>query len=99
MVVAGRSTVDASLLSGEPVPVAVAAGDRVHAGALNVASRLEVRVESTGEDTRVGRLMKLVEEHARRRAPIVQLADRDLRPLRRRRARAGRGDLPAVGAR
>jgi Cu2+-exporting ATPase len=68
--------VDASLLSGEPVPVAVVAGDRVHAGALNVASRLEVRVDSTGEDTRVGRLMKLVEDHARRRAPIVQLADR-----------------------
>ena len=76
VVVAGRSTVDASLLSGEPVPVAVAAGDRVHAGTLNVASRLELRVERTGEDTRVGRLMTLVEAHARRRAPIVQLADR-----------------------
>ena len=51
-------------------------GDRVHAGTLNLASRLEVRVERTGEDTRVGRLMQLVDEHARRRAPIVQLADR-----------------------
>ncbi|HZJ71954.1 MAG TPA: HAD-IC family P-type ATPase, partial [Planctomycetota bacterium] len=76
VIVAGQSTVDASLLSGEPVPVAVAAGDRVHAGTLNVASRLELRVERTGEDTRVGRLMTLVEAHARRRAPIVQLADR-----------------------
>lgn len=76
VIVAGRSTVDASVLSGEPVPVAVAPGERVHAGTLNVASRLEVRVEETGEDTRVGRLMRLVDEQARRRAPIVQLADR-----------------------
>ena len=76
VIVAGRSSVDVSLLWGEPLPQAVAPGDRVHAGTLNVASRLEVRVESTGEDTRVGRLMKLVEEHARRRAPIAALADR-----------------------
>src|SRR6185295_4157922 len=47
-----------------------------HAGTLNVGSRLEVRVERTGEETRVGRLMALVDEHARRRAPIAQLADR-----------------------
>jgi P-type Cu2+ transporter len=76
VIVAGRSTVDLSLLSGESAPQGVRAGDRVHAGTLNVASRLEVRVERTGEDTRVGRLMALVEEHARRRAPIALLADR-----------------------
>jgi Cu2+-exporting ATPase len=73
---AGRSTVDLSLLTGESAPQGAVAGERVHAGTLNVASRLEVSVERTGEDTRVGRLMALVEEHARRRAPIAQLADR-----------------------
>jgi Cu2+-exporting ATPase len=72
----GRSSLDVSLLSGESRPVAVNAGDQVHAGTLNLVARLTVRVESTGEDTRVGRLMRLVEEQARRRAPIVQLADR-----------------------
>jgi Cu2+-exporting ATPase len=76
VVIAGRSGLDVSLLSGEPAPVAVAPGDPVHAGTVNVSSRIEVRVEQTGEDTRVGRLMKLVEEHARRRAPIAMLADR-----------------------
>jgi len=76
VVAAGRSGVDVSLLSGETAPVGVEPGDRVHAGTLNVSSRLEVRVERTGEDSRVGRLMKLVEEHARRRAPIAMLADR-----------------------
>src|SRR5262249_28905342 len=65
-----------SLLSGEPAPVAVEPGDAVHAGTVNRSARLEVRVDKTGEDTRVGRLMKLVEEHARRRAPIAMLADR-----------------------
>jgi Cu2+-exporting ATPase len=76
VIVAGRSTVDLSLLSGESAPQAAAAGDPVHAGTLNLESRLEIRVERTGEDTRVGRLMALVEEHTRRRAPIALLADR-----------------------
>ena len=76
VIAAGRSTVDLSLLSGESAPQGVRLGDRVHAGTLNLASRLEIRVERTGEDTRVGRLMALVDEHARRRAPIAQLADR-----------------------
>lgn len=76
VIVAGRSSVDLSLLSGESMPQAATEGDRVHAGTLNLTSRLEIRVERTGEDTRVGRLMALVEEHTRRRAPIAQLADR-----------------------
>jgi Cu2+-exporting ATPase len=76
VIVSGRSSLDVSLLSGESRPIAAGEGARVHAGTLNLAARLVVRVASTGEDTRVGRLMKLVEEHARRRAPIVQLADR-----------------------
>jgi Cu2+-exporting ATPase len=73
---AGRSSVDLGLLTGESRPVDVAAGDDVAAGTLNVAGRLEVVVESTGEATRIGRLMRLVEESAGRRAPIVRLADR-----------------------
>lgn len=75
-VVDGRSNVDPSLLTGESRPVEVAYGDAVHAGTVNLSGRLEVDVLSTGEDTRVGRLMRLVEESARRRAPIVRLADR-----------------------
>jgi len=75
-VVDGRSSVDLSLLTGESRPVEVGAGDSVHAGTVNVGGRLEVVIESTGEETRVGRLMRLVEESAKRRAPIAQLADR-----------------------
>jgi Cu2+-exporting ATPase len=75
-VVDGRSSVDLALLTGESRPVDVESGDAVHAGTVNLGGRLEVAVESTGEETRVGRLMRFVEEGARRRAPIVQLADR-----------------------
>ena len=76
VVVAGHSTLDVALLSGEALPVEVEPGDPVHAGTVNLSGRLEIRVERAGAETRVGRLMALVEEHARRRAPIVQLADR-----------------------
>ncbi len=67
---------DQSLLTGESKPVTVASGDRVHAGTVNMGARLRVRVDVVGNDTRVGKLMQLVEECSRRRAPIVQMADR-----------------------
>ncbi|HKZ05755.1 MAG TPA: heavy metal translocating P-type ATPase [Methylomirabilota bacterium] len=72
----GRSALDLALLSGESRPVVVAPGDPVHAGTVNVSARLEVTVERTGDETRVGRLVRLVDEQARRRAPIALVADR-----------------------
>ncbi len=76
VVLEGESVIDRSLLSGESRPEPAAPGDPVHAGTLNLSGRLLVEVRSTGEDTRVGRLMRLVEEGAQRRAPVVRLADR-----------------------
>jgi Cu2+-exporting ATPase len=75
-VTAGRSTLDRSLLTGESRPVAVEPGEEVFAGTLNLGSPLTLRVDAAGEKTRVGRLMRLVEEYARRKAPVVRLADR-----------------------
>ena len=76
VVIDGSSTLDRSLLTGESLPEEVAPGDPVHAGTVNLSGRLLIEVRSTGEDTRVGRLMRLVEEGAGRRAPVVLLADR-----------------------
>jgi len=76
VVVEGSSTLDRSLLTGESVPEEVAAGDPVHAGTVNMSNRIVVEVRTAGEDTRIGRLMRLVEEGAQRRAPVVLLADR-----------------------
>jgi P-type Cu2+ transporter len=75
-VVGGRSTINAAVLSGESRPVEVNEGREVHAGTLNVAGRIRVRASATGEETRIGKLAHRIEEYARRRAPIVLLADR-----------------------
>ena len=72
----GTSRLDLSLLTGESRPVGKVPGDLVHAGTVNLADRLVVRVTATGEATRVGRLMRLVERSAAERAPVVRLADR-----------------------
>jgi Cu2+-exporting ATPase len=76
IVVTGTSTVDQSLLTGESRPVAVTTGDVVAAGTVNIAAQLRVRVQATGAQTRVGRLMHLVERCAAERAPIVRFTDR-----------------------
>lgn len=75
-VIEGESQVDQSLLTGEPRPVRVRPGDAVIGASVNVRDRLLIRATATGDDTRVARLMRFVEETSRRRAPIVRFADR-----------------------
>ncbi len=76
VVIRGRSTVNAALLTGESRPASVVEGESVFAGTLNVEAPLLVRVEQAGESSRIARLLQQVEESARRRAPIVQAANR-----------------------
>ena len=76
IVVVGDSTMDLSLLTGESRPVGVTTGDPIHAGTTSLSGRLEIEVRSAGADTRLGRILRLVEEGAQRRAPVVLLADR-----------------------
>jgi P-type Cu2+ transporter len=75
-VAGGRSTVNSALLTGESRPMSVGEGERVFAGTLNVEAPLRVRVEESGESSRIARLLRQVEESARRRAPVVLMADR-----------------------
>jgi P-type Cu2+ transporter len=72
----GVSSLDLALLTGESRPVAVAAGDMVFAGTTNLSAPLRIRVTAAGEATRLGAILRRMEESARRRAPVVQLADR-----------------------
>ena len=72
----GASLVNLSLLTGESRPVPVREGDMVFSGAVNMSRVLLVRITATGRATRVGKLLALIEECSRRKAPIVQLADR-----------------------
>ncbi len=76
VIVQGRSNLDRSLLTGESRPETTGEGEYVHAGTVNLSAPLRIRIEKTGEETRVGHLMRLVEEGARLKAPIVRLADR-----------------------
>lgn len=76
IIVQGRSSVNSALLTGESAPVPVEIGDAVFAGTLNVEAPLLVRVEQAGESSRIAQLMQQVEDTARRRAPIVQTANR-----------------------
>lgn len=75
-VIHGSSDVDESLITGESRPLRRTTHSRVLAGSTNLSAPLRIRVEATGTDTRVGRLMRLVADAAARKAPLVQLADR-----------------------
>ena len=76
VVVDGRSAVDASLLTGESVPVEVAVGDAVVGATVNVGGRLVVRATRVGADTQLARMAKLVEDAQSGKAEVQRLADR-----------------------
>jgi Cu2+-exporting ATPase len=75
-VIAGRSELDNSLLTGETMPVAAGPGDRVYAGALNLASPLEIEVAAAGKDTFLAGIARLMSAAEQGRARYVRLADR-----------------------
>ncbi|PTY00105.1 copper-translocating P-type ATPase [Opitutus sp. ER46] len=72
----GRSEVNESMLTGEPVPVAKAPGDPVSAGTLNTTGAFTFRAERVGRDTLLAQIVRLVEEAQNSEAPIARLADR-----------------------
>ena len=72
----GRSAVDLSLLTGEPVPVEVGPGDPVVGSTVNASGRLVVRATRVGADTQLAQITRLVEEAQRTKAPVERLADR-----------------------
>jgi Cu+-exporting ATPase len=74
-VVEGRSAVDESMLTGEPVPVEKTAGDRVAGGTLNGTGSFDMRVDRTGADTTLAQVVEMVAQAQRSRAPIQALAD------------------------
>ncbi|MFI6852807.1 heavy metal translocating P-type ATPase [Streptomyces sp. NPDC050416] len=75
-VVEGASAVDASMLTGESVPVDVAAGDAVTGATVNAGGRLVVEATRIGADTQLARMAKLVEDAQNGKAEVQRLADR-----------------------
>ncbi len=76
VVVSGRSHVDESMLTGEPVPVSKDEGDALAGGTLNTNGSLTMRAERVGEDTMLARIVRLVQDAQGSKAPIAGLADR-----------------------
>ncbi|MFG2571251.1 heavy metal translocating P-type ATPase [Streptomyces sp. NPDC048481] len=75
-VVEGVSAVDASMLTGESVPVDVGPGDAVTGATVNAGGRLVVEASRIGADTRLARMARLVEEAQNGKAEVQRLADR-----------------------
>ncbi|MFB7699282.1 heavy metal translocating P-type ATPase, partial [Streptomyces sp. NPDC056081] len=75
-VVEGASAVDASMLTGESVPVEVGVGDSVTGATLNAGGRLVVEATRVGADTQLARMAKLVEDAQNGKAAAQRLADR-----------------------
>jgi P-type Cu+ transporter len=76
IVVSGRSAVDTSLLTGEPVPAEVGPGDAVAGGCVNVGGRLVVRATRVGANTQLAQMARLVAGAQAGKAPVQRLADR-----------------------
>ncbi|MCM3658279.1 heavy metal translocating P-type ATPase [Agromyces mediolanus] len=76
VVVSGSSAVDASMLTGESVPVEVGAGDPVTGATVNAGGRLVVRATRIGSDTQLAQMAKLVEDAQTGKAEVQRLADR-----------------------
>ena len=74
-VVDGRSQVDESMLTGEPIPVAKSQNDTVTGGTLNGTGSFDMRVDRTGAETTLSQVVNMVAEAQRSRAPIQRLAD------------------------
>ncbi len=72
----GASAVDMSLVTGESVPVEVAAGDAVTGATINASGRLVVRATRVGADTALAQMARLVEAAQTGKAPVQRLADR-----------------------
>ena len=75
-VVEGHSSVEESMITGEPLPVEKTVGDKVTGGTVNGPGSFVMRAERVGSDTLLGQIVNMVAEAQRSRAPIQSLADK-----------------------
>ncbi len=76
VVLEGRSSVDESMLTGEPIPVEKSAGSRVTGATMNGTGGFLMRAERVGQETLLAQIVRMVSEAQRSRAPVQRLADR-----------------------
>ena len=74
-IIEGKSSVDESMVTGEPIPVEKNVGDKVTGGTVNGTGGFIMKATRVGEDTMLSQIVKMVSEAQRSRAPIQRLAD------------------------
>jgi len=74
-VIEGHSSIDESMVTGEPLPIEKVAGDRVVGGTVNTTGTLVIQAEKVGAETLLSRIVQMVADAQRSRAPIQKLAD------------------------
>jgi Cu+-exporting ATPase len=75
VVIEGRSAIDESMITGEPIPAEKTPGSRVTGGTINTTGTLVFRAERVGSDTLLSQIVRMVADAQRSRAPIQRLAD------------------------
>ncbi|MFB0561609.1 MAG: heavy metal translocating P-type ATPase [Candidatus Lokiarchaeia archaeon] len=75
-ILSGEALVNQAPITGESMPVEKNSGDAVFAGTINEVGVIQIRVERTGGDTTIGRIIRMVEEAQEGKAPIQKIADR-----------------------
>ena len=75
VIIEGRSTIDESMITGEPVPVEKETDDKVIGATINQTGSFVMRAEAVGEETMLSQIVKMVAEAQRSRAPVQKLAD------------------------
>jgi Cu+-exporting ATPase len=76
LIIEGESSIDESMLTGEPIPVDKSPGDRIVGGTINGEGRLKFKATKVGSDTALARIIRLVQEAQGSKPPIQALADR-----------------------
>lgn len=76
VVVEGHSSVEESMITGEPIPIEKSVGDKVTGGTVNGSGSFVMRAERVGSDTLLGQIVSMVADAQRSRAPIQGLADK-----------------------
>src|SRR5690606_19580344 len=72
----GRTTIDESMITGEPIPINKSINDKVSSGTINGNQTFLMRAEKVGSDTLLSQIIKMVNDASRSRAPIQNLADK-----------------------
>jgi Cu2+-exporting ATPase len=75
-IIEGESSIDESMITGEPVPVSKTEGDKVSSGTINGKQTFVMKAEKVGSDTLLSQIIEMVNKASRSRAPIQKLADK-----------------------